>query len=259
MNFSSMIKQAGRLVSRHSPAILVGAGAAGVVLTAILTAKASFKAARMIDEEQQRLDEGEQSHPLDMKEKVDLVWKVFIPPVGTAVLTVGVIICAHRASVRRAAVLTAAYEISTRALDEYREQVVDTIGEKKERGIQEQLSQRRVDQGYPQATHVVVLGTGEILCYEPYTDRTFKSNHETIHRAVNAVNAKINNQGYAMLTDFYEAVGLNRTSISDEIGWWGNQIEISTDPVFIPDGHQTVGMAINYKNPPGLDKSKFRH
>lgn len=258
MNFSSMIKQAGRLVSHHSPAILVGAGAAGVAFTAFLTAKASFKAARIIDREQQRLDEEEISRPLEMKEKVELVWRVFIPPVGTAVLTVGAIICAHRVSIRRAAVITAAYEISTRAFEEYREQVIDTVGEKKERGIQEHLSQRRVDQGYPQATHVVVLGTGDILCYEPYTDRTFKSDHETIRRAVNDVNSKINNQGYALLTDFYDSVGLNRTSISDEIGWWGNQIEISTDPVFIPDGNNTVGMAINYKNPPKLDHNKFR-
>lgn len=258
MNFSDMIKQAGRLASRHSPAILVGVGAAGTVLTAILTAKASFKAARIIDEAQRRHDEEEKSHPFDLKEKAELVWKVFIPPVGTAVLTVGAIICAHRVSVRRVAIVTAAYEISTRALDEYREQVIETVGEKKERGIQEQLSQKRVDQRYPISTQVMVLGTGEILCYEPCTDRVFKSDHETIRRAVNDINAKINNQGYAMLTDFFEAVGLNRTSISDEIGWFGNHMDISTDPVFIPDGSKNVGMAINYKNPPKLDISKFR-
>lgn len=259
MNFSTMVKQAGRLVSRHSPAILVGVGAAGTVLTALLTAKASFAAARIIDEEQRRLDEEEQSRPLEAKEKIDLVWKMFIPPVGTAVLTVGAIIFSHRVSVRRAAVITAAYEISTRAFDEYREQVIESIGEKKERGIQENISQRRVDDRFPTCTHVVASGTGDILCYEPYTDRTFPSNHETIRQAVNTVNAKINGHGYASLTDFYEELGIRPTSISDDIGWWGNLMEVSTDAVFIPGTDRKVGMAINYKNVPRLDPNKFRH
>lgn len=252
MNISDLAKRAGNLAVRNSPAILAGIGVAGTLVTAYLAGQASFKAARIIDEEQRRLDAEKESHPLDTREKINLVWKLYVPPAGTVILTVGAIVFAHRVGTRRLTVLAAAYEISHRALEEYREKVVETIGPKKERGIQESLSQDRADRGIPMATQVLVLGNGDVLCYESLTGRTFKSNYEDLRRAVNQMNLKINHHGYASLTDFYYAVGLQPTSLSDDMGWRDGHMDISLDPILLPDG-KTPGIAVNYTDMPKVD------
>lgn len=186
---------------------------------AFLTGKASFKAAEIIREmESQSYDDGHTDPPLTAKERVQLVWPEYIPAAGTLVLSVGCIVSAHRVSSRRAAAIAAAYSISERAFVEYREKVVERIGQRKEREVRDDILQDRLKE-QPVSKEVVILGGGDVLCYDAYSGRYFTSNMENIKKAQNDFNYSIINDGFASLTEFYDKLGLPKTSHSDDVGW----------------------------------------
>src|SRR5690349_5429579 len=97
-----------KFTADNSPTILTALGAVGTLTTAYLAGKASFKAAQILDD-YDTISIQENRPPLDAKDKVAVVWKLYIPAASTAIVTVTSIILANRIGTRRAAALAAAY------------------------------------------------------------------------------------------------------------------------------------------------------
>lgn len=210
MNLSELAKRGVKLAADNSPAILTAIAVTGTVTTAYLTGRASFKAAMILSEE---------SPHLHTKEKVDLVWRLYVPAVGTGLMTVGCTIAANRIGTRRAAAVAAAFTLSEKAFIEYREKVVERIGEKKEQAFRDELAQDRVNRHPSDTQQIVVVEGNSVLCFDAYTGRYFLSDMESLKKAQNDVNHQVLNEYYASLSDFYDKVGLPATSFSDEVGW----------------------------------------
>lgn len=190
---------------------------------AVLSGKASFKAAEIIEHETaHRLnDAGSRPadfEPLTTREKVRLVWPEYIPAAGTLALSVTCIVAANRVGSRRTAAVTAAYAISEKAFSDYRDRVVEKLGDKKEREARDEVAQQRVTEKSP-SSQVVIIGSGDVLCYDAFSGRYFMSTMETIKKAQNDTNYSILNDGFASLTEFYDKLGLDKTSHSDNLGW----------------------------------------
>lgn len=221
MNLSRFAKQIEKVITDNSPVILTSIGVAGTVGTAILTGKASVKAVRVIENYEREIKEG-QLHNLapnfSNKEKFLVTWKFFIPPVALGACTIASIIFANRIGTRRAAAIAAAYTFTEQAFEQYRDKVVETIGEVKEKKVRDEIAQDRVNEN-PVSGNTVFVANGEVLCMEAYTGRYFKSDHESIRRAENDIKAQVLNDGYASLGDFYYHLGLPRTSSCEEVGW----------------------------------------
>jgi hypothetical protein len=89
---------------------------------------------------------------------------------------------------------------------------------------------------------------------EPISGRYFKSNWNKIQKCANEVNAEAltNFTGTVTLTEWFYALGLPATDISDNMGWQsinGQQglIDVEIDSVLKDD---TPCGAIYYRNPP---------
>ena len=207
MNIGAIVSRARKAAADNTPTILTAIGVTGTIATAVLAHKAGFKAAQILSEE---------SPHLEPKEKLEKTWKLYIPAVTTGVVTVTCIVTANRVSNRRAAALATAYSVSQEAFREYKDKVFEKIGEKKEQAIRDEIVQEKINKN-PLGS--VVLAGNDVLCYDAYSGRPFNSNLEEIRAAVNDINWQILNDNYASLTDFWEKIGLSRTTDSDEIGW----------------------------------------
>lgn len=248
MTLSDILKRAERFAVNNSTALLTAVGVAGTLSTAYLTGKASFKAAEIIRNEQFQRNLHDQSGPMETKEKVQLVWKYYIPPVVTGSLTVASIIGAEHIGSRRAAAVAAAYSLTETAFTEYKAKVVEKIGETKEQQVRDSLAQDRVDRD-PVGSREVIIAGGEVLCYDTFTGRYFQSDMETIKKAQNDVNYMILNDMYASLSDFYQRIGLPRTSISDDVGWnTDKMLELEFSTVMSED--QRPCLAISFRADP---------
>jgi hypothetical protein len=206
-----------RFVGNNSPAILTGVGVTGVFATAFLTGKATLKAADVLTKAESTYDYQE-IHKFDAKEKFRLVWKIYVPPAVVGFATVTAIICSNRIEYRRAAAVAAAYAISERGWQEYRDKIVEKLGPKKEEAARAEQAQDEVNRKPPEM-QTIILGEGDSLCMDRWSARYFKSTMDKVKAAVVETNAKIYREDWASLTSFYDELGLEPTQESDNIGW----------------------------------------
>ena len=207
-------KRLPKLVVDNSPVILTAIGATGALTTAYLTGRATFKAAEILQAEYPNY-----YNHVQIRERARCVWRCYIPPAISATLTVAAIITANRIGTRRAAALATAFATAERAFEEYRAKVVEKLGDKKEELVRAEVAQARVDKHPPGDREIIVTGNGSVLCMDAFSGRYFLCDMETLKKAENEINYRVLHDMYASLTDFYELVGLSRTSVSDEVGW----------------------------------------
>lgn len=252
MTFSDFFQRAGKLAADNSPAILTAIGVTGVLTTAYLTGKTSFKAARLIDE-----TETFEKKALEPKEKVELVWKLYIPAVTTGLVTVVCIIGANRIGTRRAAALATAMTISEKAFTEYKDKVVERLGQKKEQAVRDEIAQERVDRNpVSQTKEIIIAGGGDVLCLDAFTGRYFKSDIETLKKAQNDLNYRIISDMYASLTDFYNLIGLAPAGCSEEVGWSSDRLlELSLSTTLADNGQPCI--VVDFQTMPSPDYQRF--
>lgn len=220
MNIAILAKRLQKATVDNSPTILSGIAIGGTLATAYLTGAATFKAARVLDEaEHNRTTLHEVvPRPLEMKDKVKLTWKFYVPAGLMAFGTITAIVGANRVSTGRAAAMAVAYSAVEKAYSEYRDKVVETIGETKESDVRDRLAQDRVNRT-PATGEQLLLNDHQVLFFEPFTGRYFKSDMETVKAGMNTINYRMISDMYATLSEFYEEIGLMPTSMSSEIGW----------------------------------------
>ena len=255
MDLAQLFKRAQRLAIDNSPTILTAVAVTDVVTTAYLTGKATVKAVELIRE-----DEALGGTAGDLRQRAkaraQLTWKLYVPPVTTGLLTVTCIIGANRIGTRRAAAVAAAYTLSEKAFLEYRDKVVEKLGDKKEQSLRDELAQERVTRNPGDSSKLVIIDGKSVLCYEAFTGRYFISDMETLRKAQNDINHQVNNQYYASLTDFYELVGLTSTSMSDEVGWNADKLlDLKFSTTMSEDGRPCI--VIDYAVAPVRDYSRL--
>ena len=247
MSLDQLLKRAEKLVIDNSPTILTSIGVTGTIMTAYFTGRASFEARDII--ETYRVEEGNLNNVasdrviIDYKTKVKLVWKEYIPAIGTGVLTIAAIIAANRIGMRRAAALAAAYSLSERAFNEYKTKVVEKIGDTRERDVRDEVAQDRVKKNPITHSEVVLTENGDVICYDSISGRYFTSNMETIRRVQNDVNARIISDYYCSLNDLYNGLGLPRTPYGEEVGWNANSLlDIQFSAVLSEEGKPVISL-----------------
>lgn len=245
MNLTAIGSVVSRELSEHATTILTAGGVVGTVTTATLTARASFRAARIIDEAQSQQDEA-----LTKNDKFLLVWPQFVPPAAIGTLTVASIVGANYMSGKQAAALAAAYGVSEGRLKEYQEKVQQKLTGPKNEALHTEIAQDRVNANPPD-NQVLVLTGSDVLCYDMYTDRYFQSTIEKLRAAQNLINEDLFQAQYASLSSFYDLVGLKPTTFSNDVGWnmaTTGALELRFDTVLSPD--QKPCLAMDFVVPP---------
>jgi hypothetical protein len=240
MSLTKQVKRFEKLILDNSPTVLTGAAVAGTITTAILTGRAAVKADRFLEHQSYI-----QQRDFETKEVVQMTWRLYIPPIAVGGLTVASIIMANRIGNRRAAALAAAYAVSEKAMAEYKEKVVDKIGEKKEQAIRDEIAQDQVTRT-PASQAVVMVGYGDVLCFDSYSGRYFNSSVESIKKAENELNHRILNDMYASLTDWYNLIGIASIEFSDEVGWNVDKLlEVRFSSVLTDDNKPCLSVDFN--------------
>lgn len=244
MNIGAIVRRAQKATADNAPTILTALGVTGLVTTAVLTGKASFKAAQVLEKEHHRLVDNE-FEPLPSLERFKIllpdVWKLYIPAVGTGAVTIACIVSANHISTRRTAALASAYSIAQEGFREYKEKVLEKLGDKKEQEVRDEIAQDKVNKNPP--SEVIFIGQGEVLCLDQYSGRYFMGDLEAIRKAANDTNWQILNNDYASLTDFWDRLGLDSTSESDNIGWNTDaKLELEIGSAIAKDGRPCLAV-----------------
>lgn len=253
LNVTKFIKNAQFVLSKHSPEILTGLGIAGMVTTTVLAVKATPKALRIIDDyEESILRDNDKIKTVDV---IKLTWKCYIPAAVTGTVSIACLIGASSVNVRRNTALATAYKLSETALTEYREKIVETIGEKKEKTIKEAIAKDKIKKDPVTQQNIIVTGKGDTLCYDELFGRYFKSDIDKLKKIENDLSFRMRNEDYISLNEFYYEVGLDSVKAGDLIGWNINRcpkgIELDFSSQLASDG--TPCLVVGFNTPPQYD------
>lgn len=234
MTLSSLLSNAAKMISTHSPVILTAISITGTVTTAVLAGKASFEASEMLRREPP-------NQPF--KDKAKIVWTLYIPAVGTGAITIGCMLGATHIGTKRAAAMAAFASLSEKALVEYKDKVAERIGASQEEKLRGEIAQERLDRNPVSSQSVIVTDTGTALCYDSITGRYFQSSVQALRSAENKLNHILNHNMYASLNEFFELIGLPPTPYAGEIGWNANELlELRFATVLSDDGRPCISL-----------------
>lgn len=214
-----LFKDVQTVLVKHSPEILTGIGIAGMITTTVLAVKATPKALKLMEAKQEELypNSTEKLTPL---ETVKTTWKCYIPAAITGVTSVACLIGANSVNARRNAALATAYNLSATALSEYKDKVVETIGEKKEQIVRDKVAEERLKKEPLNQSTVIVTSNGNSRFYDDISKRRFTSDIEKIRRITNDLNARmLDGEDHVSLNDFYYELGLEGIAFGDDLGW----------------------------------------
>lgn len=249
MNISGIAKQVSKFTTDNSPALLTAIGVGGVVTTAVLTGKASFKAHDILREEQlRRVDEIIQNTPdgevlptenikVEFKDAVKLTWKQYIPPATVMVLTVAAIVGSNRISSGRAAALAAAYALNQQSWEQFEKKAKEIIGEKEVEKVKSEVAQEVVSQNVGKINDLVFLDETEQLFLDGFSKRPFKAKRNDLESLQNRLNKMMIDGDTVSLSELYDFLGLSHTDMSGELGWNADTlIEFTFHPAAVTEG-----------------------
>ena len=231
-NLEKIFRPIAKQVSKYGPEIAVGVGIAGMITTTILAVKATPKSLRLIEAEKKRRnheikEEAKESGKdtvglidrLSILDTVKVAWKPYIPAMISGALSIGCIVGASTVHVKRNAALATAYQLAANTLSDYKEKVIETIGEEKEREVQKKVDAKKVER--INSTEPSFVRKGKPLCIEPISGRPFEMDLEDVKAAINRLNYRLTGgmEECISLSERYDEIGLKHTDVSDYMGW----------------------------------------
>ena len=212
---TNFFKSTRKFIGKHSPEILTGVGVTGMITTTVLAVKATPKALILIEDKKDELN----THKLTAVETIKVAWKPYVPALALGVVSASCIIGASTVNYKRNAALATAYTISERTLIRYRDKVIDTLGEKKEKEIKEKVAQDTVNDKPISNSQVILTSKGNTLCMDTISGRYFRSDIDKIRKIVNELNRQLTYQHYISLNDLYYELGLEPIKTGSLLGW----------------------------------------
>ena len=250
---TNFFKSTRKFLGKHSPEILTGIGVTGMITTTVLAVKATPKAIMLIECKKDELE----TEKLTVVETVKAAWKPYVPAAVLCVASVTCIVGASAVNYKRNAALATAYAISERTLVRYRDKVIETFGEKKEKEVREKVAQDEVNNNPVSNSQVIITAKGNTLCMDSISGRYFKSDMDKINKAINEINRQMTYQQYVSLNEFYYELGLEGIATGSLLGWNLDDglLEIDYSTCLAEDGEPCL--VINYSVVPKYDFDKL--
>lgn len=231
INFKRLGKRVLYTAEKYMPEALLIIGIGGMISAGIMAVLATPEAEDRIEAEKERIndeirkdaianncEEYEEVTKLTPKEVVKTTWKCYAPAVATAGMSAICIVGAHSVKSRRHAALAAAYTVTESTLREYKNKVIEHIGEEAEREIVDAIAKDKVKENPPPQT-VMIMSGEDIPCMDSLSGQYFRSTPTKLDAIANNLNRRMRDELCISLNDFYWEVGLKQTANGDQLGW----------------------------------------
>lgn len=246
-------------IQKKSPELLVAAGIAGVVVSAVMACKATIKASEVAEETKDTIDEiheieeqgvtraGNAYSADDAKKDLTTTYlqtgvkyaKLYAPSVILGAASITCIVASHRVLKKRNIALAAAYTTLDKSFKEYRGRVMERFGEQVEKEIRynikaKEIKKTVVDETGKKEKVKEVVDTPAVdgwdpSQYSPYA-RRFDETHPqwTKNPEMNLfylkarqaqANDMLKTRGHLFLNEVYDLMGFPRTKAGAVVGW----------------------------------------
>ena len=239
-------------VEKHSPEILMGVGVVGVVATTVTACRSTMKLNDILDECAETRDKikSVQENPAyddrysDEDAQKDLtinyvqtgvkIAKLYAPSVALGVLSVGCLVGSHSVMQKRNAALSAAYLTVDKSFKEYKQRVIDRVGEEVEKEIRygikaEEVVETVTDEDGNETTVTETVKMMNPNLYSdyarffdeasPYWQKDPEYNLVFLKAQQQYANDLLRAKGRLFLNDVYDMLGIEKTKAGQIVGW----------------------------------------
>ena len=241
-------------LKKHSPEILVVAGIAGTVVSAVLACKATTKVAEILDETKGTLDtihegmetgaiNGQEYTTEDGKKDTVVVYaqtgmklaKLYAPAIILGTLSITSILASHNILRKRNVALGAAYAAIDKSFKEYRGRVIERFGEQVDTELKYGIKAKKFEEievdpetGKEKKVKKTVMVADPNLQsdYAVYFDsksRNYETNPDYNRMFLKAqqafANDKLQTRGHLFLNEVLDDLDLPRTPAGQIVGW----------------------------------------
>lgn len=254
-NVTRTISKFGLKLKKHSPEILIVAGIAGTVTSAVLACKATTKLSSVLDEAKEQLDQiheytetkgySEKYTEEDGKKDLAIVYtqtgvklvKMYAPAIILGALSIGAIVTSNNVLRKRNVALAAAYTAVDKSFKEYRGRVVERFGKELDRELRFGIKAKEIEKTVTNedGTTSTVKETIEVVDKNPssiYSDyarffddgcpgyeKDAEHNLKYLRMQEKFANQKLQCEGYLFLNDVYDMLGFPKTAAGQCVGW----------------------------------------
>ena len=211
----TFLKRSGRFIVRNSPTILTALSAGGTVTAVIFAVKDTPKAERLIQKRKEELNVDR----LPPVEVFKACWPVYIPTAGMTLASIACGIGANSIHLKRQAALVGLYTTTEHTLREYREHVVEAIGEDAEKEIHQKalMAKDHAEKGLPATEQAVI--PGDELCQDTYSGQYFRADKNIIKSWESDIKATIAADFYISCQEAYDVMGMEFPLFAEDLGW----------------------------------------
>ena len=253
INVKTAAKKAMFNVKKHSPEILIVAGIAGVVTSAVMACKATMKVNEVLAETKENInkvhdvmaDKGisekeysKEDSARDLaiiygKASVKLA-KLYGPAIALGGLSLTAIVCSNNILRKRNVALAAAYTAIDTSYNQYRSRVIEKFGENVDRemkyGIKAvQIEEKTVDENGKKKTTKKTVEVVNPYDYSDYArffdagnpnwEKDSEYNLMFLKRQQAYANDKLKANGYLFLNEVYDMLGIPKSKAGQVVGW----------------------------------------
>ena len=195
-----------RFFKRNASTLLTIVGASGVIGTAVMAAKDTPKALKLLEDAK-----NEKGEELTNIEKIKAAAPAYIPTAITVASTIACVFSANIFSKRSQAALLSAYTLLDSTYKEYRKKTKELYGEESDKTISSEIVKDKYN------CHEI--DDGKQLFFDYYSMRYFESTMEEVLKAEMEINRLLQEHMYVDINTFYDLLGLDPINLNDEIGW----------------------------------------
>lgn len=244
-------------VKKHSPEILIVAGVAGIVTSAVMACKATTKLSTITEQskkeismikeaaehpEKLNLPEGQSYTKKDRQKDLTIVYtrtglklvRLYAPSVILGALSITCVISSNNILRKRNAALAAAYTAVDKSFKNYRKNVVERFGEELDRELKynikaKEIEETTVDENGKEKKIKKTVSVVDPNGYSQYArffddgcsnwQKDAEHNLWYLKIQQNNANDKLRAQGYLFLNDVYDMLGIPRTKAGQIVGW----------------------------------------
>ena len=242
-------------LSKNSPLIMTGVGIAMSVGAVITAFKVAPKAKEVL-KDVEATKEPNETKSKTLWRKTKAVTPLVAPVVIQEAVSVGCVLGSYKVNSKRLVALGTAYSLSEKRFEDYRNQVIKNLGEKKEQKIRDEIAKEKIKDD--KKSSEIVVEKMDVLCYDCITGRYFSSNMDKIQKVVNSLNKRITQGGeyYISLNDFYYEMDIPQVEIGESLGWnVDDLIDIQFSSQLTDDGRPCL--VLDYMVKPRYDYRKL--
>lgn len=250
--FSRNFHRAGLSLKKHSPEILVVAGVAGAVTSAVMACKATTKLSGILEESKKEINQiheyvdehgfSEEYTEDDSKKDLTIVYahtglnlvKLYAPSVILGALSIASILASNNIIRKRNMALAAAYAAVDSNFKDYRKRVIERFGKELDKELKynikvKEIEETVVDENGEETVVKKTVNTATIEGHSEFAkffdeqsscwSKDADYNLMFLNRVQDQANDKLKARGHLFLNEVYDMLDIPRTRAGAIVGW----------------------------------------